>query len=487
MKRLLLVTGRLAEDEVRKAAKELGADVLVLPVDIALFIGPKMSASAIKKIKKEYSKVIFPGMVHFNVGVVEKEIKMPCLKGPSNASDIVRVLTNNIELSKTKPADFVIEKRGLDEYKWFLEDAERITKGPAISGVKIGSCLPPRIIAEIVDAPSLSNKQVLERARYYLTSGADIIDVGAIAGDENPGRLGEIVRFLKQKVKVPVSIDSLNPKEINAAISAGADLVLSLDSKNMRAVRKSNKVSYVVIPDGKNSVEENLERAKKLGFRNLIADPILHPPFRVAESVSDYSSFRRRDKRTPLMMGASNVVELMDADSIGINGLLAAIAVELGISLVLVTENSYKTRNSVREMKRAIEMCFLAKLKGTLPKDLGFNLLLAKSKSGSDLLNLSGAQVIEVGTDKAFVKDPKGHFRIHVDFRKGAIVAVHCKAGCDSVFEGKSAEAISKRIIKSGLVSSLEHAAYLGRELQRAELYLKLKKTYTQDEEFAGL
>lgn len=482
MERLLLITGRLAENEVRKAAKKLGADVLVLPVDIALFIGPKMAASAIRKTKRGYSKIIFPGLTRFDVSVVEKEVGMPCFKGPGHASDIVRVLNSHVALSKSEPADFVVEKRGLDEYALLVRQAE--TKKPelVIGGLKISKRLPPRIIAEIVDAPNLTDKRVLERAEYYLKSGADIIDVGAIASEENSKRLGKIVKLLKRKIKAPVSIDSLNPKEINAAITAGADLVLSLDSDNMKSVKKSDKVAYVVIPD-KKLLKENLVSAKRLGFRNLVADPILHPPFRVAESLLRYKSF----KGAPLLMGASNVVELMDVDSIGVNGLLAELAIELGISLILVTENSYKTRNSIREMKRAIEMCYLAKLKGTSPKDLGFNLLLAKSKTGGDILDISGAHMVMVGADKAFASDPKGHFKIHVDFGKGRILAAHYKDVCDFVFEGKRAEDVSKKIIKSGLVSNLEHAAYLGRELQKAEIYLRLKKTYVQDEDFAGL
>jgi dihydropteroate synthase-like protein len=180
----------------------------------------------------------------------------------------------------------------------------------------------------------------------------------------------------------------------------------------------------------------------------------------------------------------------MDIDSIGINGLLAALATELNVSLVLITENSNKTRNSVKEMRRALDLCFLAKSKGALPKDLGINLLLAKSKTGGELLDLTKGNVITVSEDRGFISDPKGHFKISVDFRENTILAAHYNktgAGCDTVFKGKTAEAISKKIIKSGLVSSLEHASYLGRELQRAETYLKLKKSFIQDEEFAGL
>lgn len=53
------------------------------------------------------------------------------------------------------------------------------------------------------------------------------------------------------------------------------------------------------------------------------------------------------------------------------------------------------------------------------------------------------------------------------------------------VIEGHSAEDLCHTIIREGLLSELTHAAYLGRELQRAEFALKNHLKYTQDEEFA--
>jgi dihydropteroate synthase-like protein len=319
-----------------------------------------------------------------------------------------------------------------------------------------------------------------------LDSGADIIDVGAIAEEDNSARLAEIVKFLKNKLDAPVSIDSLNPKEINSALDAGADLVLSLTSNNISVVQNSDNSSYVLIPNEHSTLDGIIEEAGSKGFKNILADPILHPPFNVAKSLLEYSKMRKRSG-IPLMMGASNVVELMDVDSIGVNGLLAAIAVELDISLILTTENSEKTRNSVREMRRALDICFLAKEKGTLPKDLGINLLLAKAKNKADIFSLPDLEVITAVPTGDFVSDPKGHFKINVDFDKNKIIAMHCKGKCDLVLEGDNAEAIVKSIVEQGLVSRLDHAAYLGRELQKAEMYLKLKKTYVQDEDFAGL
>ncbi|MGC9175029.1 MAG: thymidylate synthase [Thermoprotei archaeon] len=80
--------------------------------------------------------------------------------------------------------------------------------------------------------------------------------------------------------------------------------------------------------------------------------------------------------------------------------------------------------------------------------------------------------------------DPKGYFLIEVDIPRSVIRARHkLNDGRDSgyVFEGKSPEEIYKRIVNEGLISYLDHAAYIGKELQRAEEALREKKPFVQD------
>jgi len=487
MFKLLLITGELAEAEVKLAAKKLSADILVLPVSVAQFMNPKMVIDAINKLGTTHEKIIFPGLTRFNVSEVERAVNMPCFKGPSYASDLIDVIEKDIKLSKTHAADSLLEKNGVRDYKRVAEKSESKDAKFKVGALKIGNGFPPRIIAEIVDAPLLSDKEALDRAQYYLKSGADIIDVGAIAAEDNSDKLAKIIKYLKTKVSAPISIDSLNPNEINAGLRAGADLVLSLTSENMAKVEKWPQVAYVVIPD-KDSLFRNLKEAEKLGFEKLIADPILAPPFNTVESLSKYYGLRKLYYSQPMMMGVGNVVELMDVDSIGINGLLGSMAIELDIQLLLTTENSGKTRNSVKELKRAIELSFLAKSKGALPKDLGFDLLLAKGKGRGLDFDIKAAHVIRVpDSSPSFKADPKGYFNIFVDLDKKEIIAAHFKDNYDFVFRGTNAQSISKNIIEKDLVSILEHAAYLGRELQKAEVYLKLRKGYVQDEDFLGL
>lgn len=92
-----------------------------------------------------------------------------------------------------------------------------------------------------------------------------------------------------------------------------------------------------------------------------------------------------------------------------------------------------------------------------------------------------------------FEFDPKGFFVILVDKIKKKIIIEHynyvkdknlIKTGkINEVIEGADAEELCKKIIKKGLLSKLDHASYLGRELQKAEQALKHNLEYVQDEE----
>ena len=89
-----------------------------------------------------------------------------------------------------------------------------------------------------------------------------------------------------------------------------------------------------------------------------------------------------------------------------------------------------------------------------------------------------------------FVPDPKGFFVILLS--GGEILVEHFNASyynkklttgsSDLIISGKSAERLCHTIISRELVSDLRHAAYLGRELAKAENCLKSNKKYVQDE-----
>jgi tetrahydromethanopterin S-methyltransferase subunit A len=81
------------------------------------------------------------------------------------------------------------------------------------------------------------------------------------------------------------------------------------------------------------------------------------------------------------------------------------------------------------------------------------------------------------------VTDPAGYFVIYVDRSREMLSLEHYinDGVLDAVIEGGSAAELYTPAIDQGLISRLDHAAYLGRELARAEESLRSGKPFVQD------
>ena len=81
------------------------------------------------------------------------------------------------------------------------------------------------------------------------------------------------------------------------------------------------------------------------------------------------------------------------------------------------------------------------------------------------------------------VSDPAGYFVVFPDRARRWLVLEHYgnDGVLDVVIEGASAAELYWPAVERGLVSRLEHAAYLGRELARAEAALRTGEPFVQD------
>ena len=81
--------------------------------------------------------------------------------------------------------------------------------------------------------------------------------------------------------------------------------------------------------------------------------------------------------------------------------------------------------------------------------------------------------------------DPKGYFLIRANFERETLELAHCKqlGIIDCIFEGKKPQDIYYEVHKAGLISRVDHAAYLGKELHKAYICLRQKLEYMQDKE----
>lgn len=80
-------------------------------------------------------------------------------------------------------------------------------------------------------------------------------------------------------------------------------------------------------------------------------------------------------------------------------------------------------------------------------------------------------------------QDSKGYFLIRVDKKNKLIELAHCNNNHEitATITGKKAQELYMTAIKLNLLSLLDHAAYLGKELKKAELALKNNSKYIQE------
>jgi dihydropteroate synthase-like protein len=516
---ILLVTGTLAKHIVEKYASrsKLKVEVVSLPIQVAALMSPQYISNQLKRIDlSKFDLILVPGAVRGDTAIIGREIGVPTFKGPKHAADIPFILENveETKLSTVRPAcellgDAVMKKALMELNSIYggvhipRGRSRSVPIGQGPRKVWVGKNLPMRVLAEIVDASIMSDGEIGKRAQYYVQSGADIVDIGMVSGGGHPEEAKRAVKAAKSSISKPVSIDTLDPEEIGEAIKAGVDLILSLDMGNMDEVSKLSRNTPVVITPGtrKHTVPteatqrvkqlcRNISKAKSLGFNRIIADPVLSPILMpsLTESIVAYYEFRIRNPDIPVLLGAGNVTELMDADSPGANLLLAGIGAELGASILLTTENSDKTYRSVKELSTAVKIVSLAAARGSAPKDVGLNLLVLKEKRRREdvIVDSRGAKELRANSGLEIVKDPKGLFQIALDRDRSEIMVAHFSYGSahpDLLLRGNDPLGIVALAIEQGLVSRLDHAAYLGLELEKAKTALMLGRSYVQDSE----
>ncbi|AGB03879.1 dihydropteroate synthase-like protein [Methanoregula formicica] len=469
--RILLPTGSATEEMVRQAAAGCDADVIVTG-EIASFLTPHQIKVILQK--KKYDMVIVSGMSTASFEQVERETGVPVYRGPRHAADLSLILPliEKNSLSKTVPADDFLASQKANEAKAHVEASEREAECDfIIRGVKIGGESRMKVLAEIMDAHRCDT--ICERVGQFFESGADIVDLG-FGFDATPEDVTRVFSEL-DGIDRPLAADTQIPALIRAALIR-ADLILSLQEENIPKVGRevAEAGAAAVIVPGASTLTKNITLAKREGVRCIIADPLLQPAG--SGLVSSLKNFQRGCH--PLFFGAGNVAELIDADSPGINALLAGMAMEVGTAVIFTSEHSDKTRGSVREMRRATEMMALARER-PYPKDLGIDLLLLKEKRRRREPPLNYETITSAQSMPDEIEyDPNGNFRIGIEGDR-IVAVIHGKA-----VQGTRWQDVLHTILSQGDVSLLDHAGYLGRELYKAELAIRYGRSFEQDGEF---
>jgi dihydropteroate synthase len=431
-RRVLFVTGRLAEPSLRRVLTEMAPpfayEVAVMKITVAALMTTPWIARFLE-VPADTDLVLIPGLCEGDPTIIAERLGVRVEKGPTDLREI---------------PEYFGRAPLLREYgAWDIE-----------------------IVAEINNAPRLAREEIARAAEYYRLSGADLIDVGCTPGLAFPA-LADVVRELVA-AGMRVSIDSFDRDEIVTAVAAGAELVLSVNGSNIDVARElaGTSARVVVVPElggALDTIEPSLATLEQWGVPYLI-DPVIEPiGFGFMASLARYAEVRRRHPDAEMLMGIGNLTELTAADTTGVNALLIAICQELGIRTVLTTEVIPWARGAVREVDVARRLMHFAITRHTVPKRVDDRLVTVKDPV------VSAFTEPELRALHARLTDP--NFRIFAD-REGITVLN------DELFvRGTDIEEIFAQLG----VDEATHAFYLGKELAKASLAVTLGKRYRQD------
>lgn len=430
------VTGRLAEHSLRQVLADLspkaGFDytIEVLGITVAALMTTEWVARRLH-VPAGSARLILPGYCSGDLAAVRQATGLAVDRGPKDLREL--------------PQWF--GQQPVDDYGQY--DIE--------------------ILAEINHAPRTAPDEVLRQAADLAAQGADVIDVGCDPGETWKG-VGDCVKMLRD-AGYRVSIDSLNPPEIAAAVKSGAELVLSVNSGNRRFAPDWG-CEVVVVPDVPATLaglDETIEILAAAGVR-LRIDPVLEPiGFGFAHSLGRYLTVRDRYPDAEMMMGVGNLTELTDADSAAINVMLLGFCQELGIRSVLTTEVIHWARTTVRECDLARRLTHYAVTHRSLPKHVEPRLVMLRDPQVLDY----GAAALERLSEQ--IKDQ--NFRIFAERGKLHLLAAGLHMAGDDPFT------LFDEVQASGRGHlDLGHAFYLGYEMAKAVTALTLGKQYRQDQ-----
>ncbi|HVA47017.1 MAG TPA: DUF6513 domain-containing protein [Pirellulales bacterium] len=433
------VTGRLAEHSLRNVLAELapraGFDytIEVLGITVAALLTCPWVARRLH-VPAGASRVVLPGYCSGDLAVVAQAAGVPVERGPKDLRELPQWF------GRQPVADY-------GEYS--IE-----------------------ILAEINHAPQLRREELLQQAAELAAAGADMIDVGCNPGTTWSG-VGEAVKALRDAGH-RVSIDSMNPDEIAAAVKAGAELVLSVNGTN-REFARDWACEVVVVPDVPQTLaglDETVELLAASGVP-LRIDPVIEPiGFGFARSLGRYLAVRDRYPDAEMMMGVGNLTELTDADSAAVNVVLLGFCQEVGIRSVLTTQVINWARTSVRECDLARRLAHYAVTHRSLPKHVEPRLVMLRDPQ---LLPYGDGELERLGER---IKDQ--NVRIFAEAGALHVLAAGLHLAGDDPF------VLFDELRASGRGHlDLGHAFYLGYEMAKAVTARTLGKQYRQDEALA--
>ena len=218
--RILFLTGSLAERRLQRTLEAMKAEDLDWEVrSVGVKVAALMTTDIIRRRLKSFegaTRVLLPGRSRVNLAALSAEFGVSFERGPDDLKDLPQYFG-------------------------------RAGGPPDLSRHDM------RIFAEIVEAPTLTLEEILERAAEYRTAGADVIDLGCLPDTPFP-HLEDAVSELKRG-GYEVSVDSGDPKELRRGQRAGVQFLLSLTEHTLSIAEEGSNAVPVLIPSEPGDLE----------------------------------------------------------------------------------------------------------------------------------------------------------------------------------------------------------------------------------------
>ncbi len=428
---ILFLTGKLAEKQLRQILAKMKPEFTYTVHQLGIKVAALMTADMIaRRLKDTFNadRIMVPGRCRGDLEALSVVLEVPVERGPEELKDL--------------PLYFGKQALHIDLSHYDV-----------------------KIFAEIVDAPNLTVDEVINRAYYYKSNGANIIDIGCLP-DTPFDHMEDIIKGLKQE-GFQVSIDSLETDDLLRGAKAGADYMLSLHESTLWVADEVD-ATPIIIPEKHTDIYSLDKAISVLQEKNkpFIVDPILDPiHFGYTESVVRYHTVRKSHPEIEMMLGVGNITELTHADTAGMNALLLGMCSELNINHILATEVSQHAGRAIKEADVARRIMYAAKENNTLPKHINPDLMALHETSPFPY------QLTEIEEFAAQVKDPSFRIQISTDG-----VHIYNRDGMHTAIDPFDLYP------KLQVEEDAGHAFYLGVELARAETAWQLGKRFNQDQ-----
>lgn len=506
----LLVTSRVArpilEEVIKEVRDSIDLEIFELKsVPIASLATTRLIANELMNYEKtrKFDLIVIPGLSIGSAKDIQEAVGVETVKGPKYLGDLpemLKQLLQGFKFSPDIPADEIMQETLAAHYQKKLSEVIR-NKKPVfkLKNVSFTNTPPPlNLIYEYMVSEYSSVEHLEARLSELKNMSYEGVVIGCGVECKNLNIIEELLSAcLTHDMLVGIDLIYENiPKEKLKDVLSLSDLILNVSASNVNLITDYLRAdqALVVVPSNTKrgaTISEDIGKTIKilqdLGFNKILVDTIIRPPvLGFVDSIVELSKLKNKIKY-PILFSPANVYELIDADTPGLITLLIDIGFELGASSVLITESSVKARGASLEASLSRELIYRAFLKKSPPINHGIDLLIIKDKKDISIPIPPHEGTIKrvSGGRTQPSMDLKYYVKIYVDkVERQIVVDIHERSTNKILkrYVGEKALDLGRALLRDYEINS-DHILYLGYELSKAEIALRLGKSYVQDED----